>query len=127
MVGWIQMDAEENGEDAPKVFIVMDNGKYDLTPALKYGNPVRLFVHSIYPDSVNSRVPRIMTYLRQVLEKFNPDEDHLLLIGDPSLIAMTMGTLIMMGKTRIKMLKFDRRNVGYYEIEVDFAEGLNII
>lgn len=117
------MDIDEN---EPKVFIVMDNGKYDLSPALKYGAPVRLFVNSFYPDSVNSRVPRVMHYLRQTLEKFNPDEDFLLLIGDPALIAMVMGVLIMMGKTKVKMLKYDRRGVDYYKIEVDFAEGLNI-
>lgn len=103
-----------------KIFVCMDDGKHDLSPALKYGDPVILFKTSFYPDTADERQPKVLKHALRVLEKFDEGTDSLLLVGDLALVAICTAAMIMLGKTRIKMLKYDRRTRDYYVIDIDF-------
>ena len=56
--------------------------------------------------------------LQQELKDFN-DNDYLLLIGDPALIAVAGAIASENNNGRFKVLKWDRNEMKYYDIEID--------
>ena len=56
--------------------------------------------------------------LRQELKDFN-DNDYLLLIGDPAIIAVAGAIASENNNGRFKVLKWDRNEMKYYDIEID--------
>ena len=61
----------------------------------------------------------VLRELRQKLKNFS-DRDYLLLLGDPSAIAMTVFVAAEMNNGRVQVLKYDRELRGYYELRIDF-------
>lgn len=111
----------------PSVFVIMDDGKRDLSPSIKFGDPVILFKTSFYPDTAGERQTRVLKHALRILEKFEENEDFLLLVGDLALVAISVAAMIMLGKTKIKMLKYDRRSREYYPIYVNFDVTLGAL
>ena len=56
--------------------------------------------------------------LKQELKDFN-DSDYLLLIGDPAIIAVAGAIASENNNGRFKVLKWDRNEMKYYDIEID--------
>jgi folate-dependent tRNA-U54 methylase TrmFO/GidA len=56
--------------------------------------------------------------LKQELKDFN-DNDYLLLIGDPAIIAVAGAVASENNNGRFKVLKWDRNEMKYYDIEID--------
>ena len=56
--------------------------------------------------------------LQQELKNFN-DDDYLLLIGDPAIIAVCGAIAADINSGRFKVLKWDRNDKIYYDIEID--------
>ena len=56
--------------------------------------------------------------LKQELKDFN-DDDYLLLIGDPAIIAVAGAIAADVNNGRFKILKWDRNEMKYYDIEID--------
>ena len=56
--------------------------------------------------------------LQQELKDFN-DDDYLLLIGDPAIIAVAGAIASENNNGRFKVLKWDRNEMKYYDIEID--------
>ena len=56
--------------------------------------------------------------LQQELRDFN-DNDYLLLIGDPAIIAVAGAIAADINNGRFKVLKWDRNETKYYDIEID--------
>ena len=56
--------------------------------------------------------------LKQELKDFN-DKDYLLLIGDPAIIAVAGAIAADINNGRFKVLKWDRNEMKYYDIEID--------
>ena len=56
--------------------------------------------------------------LRKKLDKFN-DEDFLLLVGDPAIIAVAAVVASEANSGKFKLLKWDRIAAKYYPISVD--------
>ena len=56
--------------------------------------------------------------LQQELRDFN-DNDYLLLIGDPAIIAVAGAIASENNNGRFKVLKWDRNEMKYYDIEID--------
>ena len=59
--------------------------------------------------------------LRKKLENFN-DEDHLLLVGDPAIIAATSAVVSDINNGKFKMLKWDRESAKYYPLSVNLYQ-----
>ena len=56
--------------------------------------------------------------LKQELKDFN-DNDYLLLMGDPAIIAVAGAIASENNNGRFKILKWDRNEMKYYDIEID--------
>jgi folate-dependent tRNA-U54 methylase TrmFO/GidA len=56
--------------------------------------------------------------LKQELKDFS-DDDYLLLIGDPAIIAVCGAIAAKNNNGRFKVLKWDRNDKKYYDIEID--------
>ena len=55
--------------------------------------------------------------LKQVLRDFN-DDDYLLLMGDPAIIAVAGAIVSDVNNRKFKVLKWDRDEKKYYDIEI---------
>lgn len=105
----------------------MDDGKKDLSQALRFGDPVIIFKHSFYPDTAGERQGRVLKHALRVLSKFDEGNDSILIVGDLALVAITMAAAVMLGFTKIRLLKYDRRERDYYPILVDFNVELGAL
>ena len=56
--------------------------------------------------------------LQQTLKDFN-DNDYLLLIGDPAIIAICGALAAKVNNGKFKVLKWDRNEKKYYDLEID--------
>jgi len=56
--------------------------------------------------------------LRKKLRDFS-DEDYILCLGDPSIIAVVAAVASDLNRGRFKLLKWDRRLEKYYPVEVN--------
>ena len=62
--------------------------------------------------------------LQQELKNFN-DEDYLVLMGDPAIIAVAGAVVSDVNGGRFKVLKWDRDEKRYYDIEIDLRGKRN--
>ena len=56
--------------------------------------------------------------LQQEMKDFN-DNDYLLLIGDPAIIAVCGALAAKINNGKFKVLKWDRNEKKYYDLEID--------
>jgi len=96
------------------VYVLQEMGR-NIRSAEKFGD-----LKVLLPDNrqiVLSSGP--LTFkLRQELKDFN-DNDYLLLIGDPAIIAIAGAVVSDVNGGRFKILKWDRDEKRYYDIEID--------
>ena len=96
------------------VFIpqVMD---YNVRSAEKFGD-----LKIMLPDRKQMVLATgpISQKLRQELKDFN-DDDYLLLIGDPAIIAVCGALAAKVNNGKFKVLKWDRNEKKYYDLEID--------
>mgnify|MGYP000622126402 CR=1 FL=1 len=56
--------------------------------------------------------------IKQELKEFS-DDDYLLLIGDPAIIAVCGAIAAKNNRGKFKVLKWDRNDKRYYDLEID--------
>ena len=96
------------------VYVLQEMGK-NIRSAEKFGD-----LKILHPDNkqiVLSAGP-VAHKLRKELSTFCND-DYLLLIGDPAIIAIAGAIASEMNMGRFKVLKWDRDESKYYDIEID--------
>ena len=102
------------------VYILQEMGR-NVRSAEKFGD-----LKVVLPDNrqiVLSSGP--LTFkLQQELKNFN-DEDYLLLMGDPAIIAVAGAVVSDVIGGRFKVLKWDRDEKRYYDIEIDLRGKRN--
>jgi len=86
----------------------------NILSATKYGD-----LEIILPAKENMMFSPSPTVARikSALRNFN-DDDFLLLIGDPAAIGFAIHYALQANRQRVKLLKWDRREVMYYPLEV---------
>ena len=95
--------------------------KVNVTKALHFGNIEFLFserAQLVYSSGA------LVRELRKKLEKFN-DEDYLLLLGAPAILATTGAVVADVNQGKFKMLKWDRESAKYYPLEVNLYQKEN--
>ncbi len=96
------------------VYVLQEMGR-NIRSAEKFGD-----LKVVLPDNrqiVLSSGP--LTFkLRHELKDFN-DKDYLLLMGDPAIIAVAGAVVSDVNGGRFKILKWDRDEKKYYDIEID--------
>jgi hypothetical protein len=93
--------------------------KFDLTSAERFG-ALEVLVSSA--QSMFSSVP-VVRQLRERLADFGED-DYLLPIGDPSVMAAAAMVAGARNNGRIKILKWDRRGGCYVPVQVDISGSM---
>ena len=96
------------------VYVLQEMGK-NIRSAEKFGD-----LKVLLPDNkqiVLSAGP-LTHKLRKELSTFC-DDDYLLLIGDPAIIAIAGAVVSEANRKRFKVLKWDRNESQYYDIEID--------
>tara|TARA_R100000231_G_C5292207_1_gene154953 strand:+ start:380 stop:727 length:348 start_codon:yes stop_codon:yes gene_type:complete len=91
------------------------NPRYNVMKALPFGDVKFLFTERaqlVY--SAGSLIHKI----RKKLERFN-DEDFLLLVGDPAIIAVAAVVASGINNGKFKLLKWDRIAGKYYPLSID--------
>lgn len=108
-------------KEKPTVFVVCEpvshkegSSKYDLSPAMEYGELEVLLGHS---QSLLAPVPTIRK-LREKLASFS-DSDYILPVGDPVLMSTVAMIASNMNHGRVRFLKWDRIQRKYLIIQVD--------
>ncbi len=91
---------------------------FDISPAAKFGSIEILTKHN---HSMISSVPMVR-YLRDQLKDFN-DEDYILPVGDPVMIAAVAAVVSDMNNGYFKILKWDKKQRAYIPIEIDAFGG----
>jgi len=92
--------------------------QFDLSPALRFGEVVDV----LPPGGVTQDYKQLAGDIRRRLldEDFDPNDDHVLALGDP--VAVALGVLVVAGLMRefeyggpgvISLLKWDRRTFSY--------------
>lgn len=99
-----------------KVFIVQDDGRKNLSPALKFGNIVVLATRDM---STFSDTTRQISQIRSKLNGFDPSRDYLLLSGDPLLIGVATH-LVAENHREVPCLKWDRMSMDYIPVTLKF-------
>lgn len=83
--------------------------KFDLGPAERFGEVVRVLPYGNVPEDPEPTVRR----LREALADFRPEADHMLLLGDPVALAQAVAVLCAAGVDGFSALKWDRRAEAY--------------
>ena len=94
--------------------------KYDLTPAEAFGDLVDI----LPPGTVRDLPSAWIAVNRMIRDRYNPDEDFLLALGDPTLVglmfhaAMTKATEPEVGRAHrpfafVRVLRWDRKDESY--------------
>lgn len=112
----------------PRVFVVQDPTKrdqklgrlvpkLDLTPALEYGE----LHYLLRPSQSPFRIASVLQRLERKLSSYDPEQDHLLLLGNPVLMCSALLVAFAVGG-RARVLQWDRRSEKYASIEISSPE-----
>ena len=96
------------------VYVLQEMGR-NIRSAEKFGD-----LKVLLPDNkqiVLSSGP-LTHKLTKELSTFN-DDDYLLLMGDPAILALAGAVVSEMNRGKFKILKWDRDEKKYYDIEID--------
>lgn len=87
--------------------------KYDLSSAGRFGALVRVLPYGNVPIEPEPTVRRLNEAFFDCPEPFDPEVDHVLLLGDPVAMAQAVALLSRRFPEGFKALKWDRRAEGY--------------
>ncbi len=89
--------------------------KFDLTPAQAFGRIVRVLPYGNVPEDPT---PTREAVLKAMMD-FDPDEDYVLLLGDPVACAQAIHVLAFdLGIGHLTTLKWDRREEKYFPYKI---------
>jgi hypothetical protein len=98
-----------------KVWIAYNDRRKDFSKAEDYGELRDVF--SSVGKNYNPDV--LIEHARTVLSKAEKG-DYLLVVGDPSLVAICTVAMSEVLEGEVKLLRWDRNNMTYYPLELDF-------
>lgn len=100
-----------------RVFVTEDT-RHNLTRAMEFGD-IQIVESEDFPQ-FRSGKPVLERITRKLIE-FNPEDDYLLLVGDPVLIGLCTAVLATMGHKSIRVLKWDNQSRRYIPINLPLA------
>lgn len=101
-----------------KVFITQDNGRLDFTKAQRFGDLKPVAAGEVFPDNAEDRVVEVHHIVEALFRDFDPDQDYVLLAGDPIIMAITCLHLGATFPQDLNFLKWDRENREYYPVKL---------
>lgn len=103
-------------ERGSRVFIIQKRSHVNVMDAAQYGE----LVH-ILPEEHNVDDNNTTPLLEDGLREFNPEEDFLLLLGDPAAIGIATACIARRFNS-YTLLKWDRQNSVYFTLYVQHKE-----
>ncbi len=91
--------------------------RFDFTSALEYGKLEILLPHT---QSLLSPVPTVRN-LKEKLQGYDPEKDHILMVGDPILCATVAAVACSIGHGKMSCLKWEKRFRKYVAIPIDIT------
>jgi len=99
-----------------KIYVIKDEGKFNLSGALEYGDEIiPIFIREI---PVWSSTGPYVSQMDAKLARYMPD-DYLLVVGDPVGIFMAGMILDKRGFKKVKLLKWDNRQKAYFPVIIE--------
>jgi hypothetical protein len=102
------------------VYVTQENPRLDMVSATKWGELIPL--SSSY-DQIHLDPQRMVVQIRNRLRDFS-DDDFLLALGDPAIIGIAFAVASDQNRGRINLLKWDRRESMYYQVEIRLRGGI---
>ncbi len=100
-----------------KVFVIQDDPKKNILPAMDFGELVYLLPHG----QIGEVTDVVVDNMANKLDGFNSEQDTLLLIGDPTLIGIASALVSHVTNGYFSVLKWDRIDKRYTKIELDLG------
>jgi|AntDeeMinimDraft_6_1070357.scaffolds.fasta_scaffold20915_2 hypothetical protein len=97
-----------------RVFVVQENPNLDYGPAESYGEVVFITAEEFRPIAGSIRNDYILTDIDRRMAEFDPDNDWLILTGNPMIMGYSFH-LALMKTGSVKCLQWDRRSAEYRE------------
>ena len=97
-----------------KVYVVQDDGRKNLAPALAYGDIEVLATRDL---TVFGNPANAIEALQAKLKDFDPDKDYLIPAGDPLLIGIAFHTIAAKSGI-VPCLKWDRQSTAYFQVTI---------
>lgn len=101
-----------------KVFLIQEDPNKNLTGAKEYGRVVVLLPYSQVSHDASFAIDAMF----EKLKDFSPDDDFLLLMGDPVLIAAASAIVTQLTDGYFRVLKWDRQTKTYNIVLIDLGE-----
>ena len=95
------------------VYVTKDEGKFDLSPALKFGE-IEVIATREFP--IFSEGGEETRRIREKLKHFS-DNDYLLLVGDPIIIGIATHYASFYNRGKVKFLKWSPRSKDYQVVD----------
>lgn len=99
-----------------KVYVTQDLGRINLVPATRFGG-IEVVATKDCPTHTDTGA--FITQVEHRLANFDPNNDHLVLVGDPIVIGICTAILAGRWKT-FNVLKWDRQELCYIPITLTF-------
>lgn len=103
----------------PKVYITQNtkNSRNNYSPAHNFGEPI-FITHLEYKNVTNAHENTIIVKdINKVVEEFNPEQDYLIMTGDPIIIGLTIH-YILKEHGYLTVLKWDKQDAMYTPIKI---------
>ncbi len=88
--------------------------KFDLSPAERFGK----LTYLLSPTAAPFRPEPIIKELKEKLSEFGP-EDHLLLVGNPVLIGLSVAIAAQFNDGAVSLLQWSGKDQRYINVNVD--------
>lgn len=100
----------------PKVFATQESGRHNLSHAMEFGD-LEVLAERDFPMFRDGE--DVARRIREKLSFFLPEQDYLLLVGDPIIMGIAFAALASRGSIKsIRVLKWDRQATRYIPINV---------
>lgn len=103
-----------------RVFIIQNDGTKNFNRARRFGELRTILKRGVFPDELDDRLSTMIYAVRASLNDFDPNQDYVLLNGDPVSIALVSAYLFSHFPNHyIRLLKWFPEEKGYLCVEVE--------
>ena len=99
----------------PKVFATQESGRHNLSHAMEFGD-LDVLTERDFPLFRDGE--HTVKSIKDKLSYFYPEQDYLLLVGDPIIMGLAFAALANRGIRNIRVLKWDRQATRYIPVNV---------
>lgn len=99
----------------PRVYVVYRDNRKDMTPAEKFGQLTDMFAGRVNYE-------RAVEQARKMLVNYQ-DHDYIMMVGDPALCLIVGAVALEYSESqRLRILRWDREEIEYRPLEMDFSD-----